>query len=190
MAELRIIENIHVWRNHMYIFKKHKQRSAYTPFCLFFLFCFYLVKATSAHAINSNEVAKCSNYMNNFNHKYGQQLLNNGYTHNTVYNDKLYAASMNMQLAFMVTVAFKENWDLSSYDNYIYKMRNSPMLKRVYRYDQKDVENMRVGDLKAQAFGAKCKIALNEYIGALKGEDSALEIFDQLAIYMEKMRGF
>lgn len=160
----------------------------YVYLVLFNCFCF--AGNSAAFALDLNDVAKCSNYMNNFNHKYGRQLLNNGYTHNTVYDDNLYAASMNMQLAFMVTVAFKENWDLSSYESYMNRMKNSPMLKRVYRFDTKNVENMGVGDLRSKAFGAKCKIALDDYIGALKGQQNALQIFDQLAVYMEKMRGY
>ena len=72
----------------------------------------------NANAWDKNTVAKCSAYMNNFNHKYGAQLLDNGYTHNTVMEDSLYVSSMKFQIGFMSKTAFNEKWDLSSYDSF------------------------------------------------------------------------
>ena len=80
---------------------------------------FYALSVPPLHATTLNSAAECSVYMNLFNQKYGLQLIDTGYTHNTVMEDDLYKRSASYQLMFIVAASLHENWNVQSYDNFI-----------------------------------------------------------------------
>ena len=67
-----------------------------------------------AFSYSNNALAECSALNNNFNQKYGAQLLDSGETYNSILNDKLYFVSSSYQSMLMAKISYLENWNLSS----------------------------------------------------------------------------
>ena len=113
---------------------------------LTFMILFFSSSVNITHAYNNESLAKCGALNNNFNHKYGVQLLDRGETYNTVMNDKLYYASSAYQLLLMAKISHLGGWDISSYQNFLDEIESSKFYSRVWFYDSKAMQKIRLNN--------------------------------------------
>ena len=153
---------------------------------------FYALSVPPLHASTLNSAAECSVYMNLFNQKYGLQLIDKGYTHNTVMEDDLYKRSASYQLMFIVAASLHENWNVQSYDNFIDAFLDSEIMDIVGEYEKqhKELSVKPVSNLMTLAMSPDCRFALDDYILHPDVKIRLLDRFDIVAPYIEKLRGF
>ena len=152
--------------------------------------CLWLGSTMSANALDIHELAECSAHMNNFNHKYGSHLLDNGYTHNTVNNDKLYYSSGSFQIGVHVQTAINENWNLNSYQAYRKSIKDSRITNLIFKYDTTEIQKLELSEMRARAFSTRCVDLLRSFIGANTTRETFEETTKMIMPFLEKMRGF
>ena len=151
---------------------------------------FFSSSVNITHAYNNESLAKCGALNNNFNHKYGVQLLDRGETYNTVMNDKLYYASSAYQLLLMAKISHLEGWDISSYQNFLDEIESSKFYSRVWFYDSKAMQKLSTGKLQLRMSEMMCFNKFQEFGHSPGEENIILKNFDTIAPYVEKLRGF
>lgn len=151
-----------------------------------------VLNVTPLHATTLNSTAECSVYMNFFNQKYGLQLIDKGYTHNTVMEDDLYNRSASYQFMFIVAASLHENWNVKSYDNFIDAFLDSEIMDIVGEYEiqHAGLSVKPVSNLMTLAMSPDCRFALDDYILHPDVKSRLLDRFDIIAPYVEKLRGF
>lgn len=154
------------------------------------IFC--ALSVTPLHATKLNNAAECSVYMNFFNQKYGLQLIDKGYTHNTIMEDDLYKRSASYQVMFIVAASLHENWNVQSYDNFLDAFLDSEIMDIVGEYEKqhKGLSVKPVSNLMTLATSPDCRFALDDYILHSDVKSRLLDRFDLVAPYIEKARGF
>ena len=155
-----------------------------------FLVLIFLLGAHSAYAYTNDTLAKCSALNNNFNQKYGAQLLDNGYTHNTVLKDELYHASSVYQLMLMAKISHLESWNLSSYNRFLDEIESSEFYSKVWFYDNDAMQRLSLGELKIRMSEIACFNKFQGFARSPGEENIILKNFDKLTPYLQKMRGF
>lgn len=148
------------------------------------------LSCNSVFAYKNDTLAECSAFNNNFNQKYGAQLLDNGETHNTVMKDKLYYMSSTYQMLIMAKISYLENWNLSSYDEFKKEIETSEFYSQIWYYDNKSMQRLGIGSLKIKISDNGCYEKFQNFGRSPGKEDEILKRFDVLAVYVEKMRGF
>jgi len=157
----------------------------------FLFFVFFLISSiTNVFAYNNKTLAECSALNNNFNQKYGAQLLDNGETYNTVMKDKLYYMSSTYQMLIMSKVSYIENWDLKSYEKFRKEMDSSEFYSQIWSYDTKSMQKLSIGSLQIKISDNACYEKFQNFGRSPGKEDEILKRFDIIAVYAEKLRGF
>lgn len=156
----------------------------FTPIFIFLLGC------NNVFAYSNETLARCSALNNNFNQKYGAQLLDNGATYNTVYEDKLYYKSSTYQMILMAKIAYLEKWNLSSYNKFLSDLDKSEFYERVWDYDDNAMQKLSVGKLQLQISKNACYDKFQKFAHSPGKEDVIMKIFDTIVPYLERARGF
>lgn len=157
---------------------------------LFITIFLVLLGCNDVFAQSTQTLAKCSALNNNFNHKYGAQLLDNGATYNTINEDKLYYKSSTYQMILMAKIAYLEKWNLSSYNNFIDEFDKSDFYSLVLDYDDISMQNLSVGKLQLQISQNACYDKFQKFVRSPGKEDKIMKIFDTIVPYLERARGF
>ena len=157
----------------------------------FLFFVFFLISSiTNVFAYNNKTLAECSALNNNFNQKYGAQLLDNGETYNTVMKDKLYYMSSTYQMLIMSKVSYIENWNLKSYEEFRKEIDSSEFYSQMWSYDTKSMQGLSLGSLQIKISDNGCYEKFQKFGRSPGKEDEILKRFDVLSVYVEKLRGF
>ena len=168
----------------------HIMKTYFATIIFFSLFSISSAQATYKNAWDINSLAKCSAYMNNLNHKYGMQLLDNGYTHQTVFDDELYLKTSIYQLYFMAATIIRDKWEIYSFEAFENEMERSKIFDRVHKYDTQKMQNMKISKLLSEAFSPFCREQFVQYFEYNKRPEKFKQILDKIGPYLERNRGF